>query len=179
MRIEKIDKLLAKQLISKYHYLGDKPFRSSVIYGLFDEELVGCAVFHGLSAPETAVGAFGLKRNEQDNLWELGRLVLKPEYNGKNYGSYLVGRSLRLLKQAGARAVISYADSSHHTGAIYRACNFTYCGLSTKKKDFFINGRIQERGKTKGKIGEWRDRPQKHRYIYIFDKKLNLLWKKQ
>jgi len=141
--------------------------------------LVGCAVFHGLSAPETAVGAFGLERKQQHNLMELGRLVLHPKYNGKNYGSQLVGFSLRKLKSYGVRAVISYADSSRHSGAIYRACNFKYYGLSAKKKDFYVNGKIQERGKTKGINGEWRDRPQKHRYIFLLDKTLKVYWKEQ
>jgi predicted GNAT family N-acyltransferase len=175
MEIKEITKQEARILISKYHYLGNKGFRSSVIYGLFENNiLIGCAVYHGISAPETAVGCFGLKRTEQNGLWELGRLVLVPECNGKNYGSHLVGKSLRQLKHKyKARAVISYADSSLHNGGIYRACNFIYCGLSTKKKDFYINGIKQERGKTKGiEGGAWKDRPQKHRFIIIYDKKL-------
>jgi len=180
MDIQEITKKEAKNLISKYHYLGQKGFRSSVIYGLFENDaLIGCAVYHGVSAPETAVGAFGLKRNEQDGLWALGRLVLIPEKNGGNHGSHLVGKSLRQLKHKyKARAVISYADSSLHNGGIYRACNFIYCGLTTPKKDFYINGKKQERGKTKGIVGgEWRDRPRKHRFIIIYDKKLRKMLK--
>ncbi|NCD07694.1 MAG: GNAT family N-acetyltransferase [Spirochaetia bacterium] len=173
--ITEINKELAKQLISKYHYLGSKGFRSSVIYGLYiNNNLIGCAVYHGVSAPETVVGAFGLKRNEQEGIWELGRLVLLPEYNGKNYGSHLVGKSLKQLRNNyKARAVISYADSSLHNGGIYKACNFIYCGMTTKKKDFYVNGVKQERGKTKGIIGgKWLDRPKKHRFIIIYDKGL-------
>jgi len=180
--ITEISKKEAKDLISKYHYLGNKGFRSGVIYGLFENNiLIGCAVYHGVSAPETVVGAFGLKRDEQEGIWELGRLVLLPEYNGGNYGSHLVGKSLKQLRHNyKAKCVISYADSSLHNGGIYRACNFLYCGMTSQKKDFYVDGIKQERGKTKGVVGgEWRARPLKHRYITIFNNNLRkrLKWK--
>ena len=33
-------------------------------------------------------------------------------------------------KDANVRAILSYADSAHHTEFIYRACNFNYYGLT-------------------------------------------------
>ena len=127
--------------------------------------------------PETVVGAFGLERNQQEGIFEIGRLVLRPDCNGKNFGSMLVGRSIKQLRKlTNVRAIITYADSTFHNGAVYQACNFTYCGMSAVKKDFWVNGKIQERGKTKGQEGEWKPRPQKHRYIMIFDKALSLKW---
>lgn len=171
---------VARELVSDYHYLGGKGFRSSVCYGLHDNSTgryIGVAVYHGVSAPETVVGAFGLRRDEQEGIWELGRLVLKPEFNGKNYGSYLVGRSLRILRREHyVRAVISYAAADKHLGYVYQATNWIYCGLTAKKKDFWVNGKIQERGKTKGVDGIWVGRPQRHRYVLVFDKSLTLKW---
>ena len=168
----------AQAMVSSFHYLGKKAFRHSFCFGLLDnEQFIGAIVFHGVSAPETVVGAFGLERNQQDGIYEIGRLILRPDCNGKNYGSMLVGRSIKLLrKQTEVKAIITYADSTFHNGAVYQACNFTYCGMSSPKKDFFFNGKIQERGKTKGMEGEWRPRPQKHRYVMIFDKSLSLKW---
>ena len=177
--IRKIYKQDAEVILSKYHYLGDKPFRNSVIYGLFNDcELKGVCVFHKVSAPETCVGAFGLKREDQDGIYELGRLVMHPDLNGGNNTSWFVSRCIKLLcKQTVVRAIISYADSSAgHTGAIYKACNALYCGTTTPKNDFWVNGKIQERGKTKGVGGEWKPRAIKHRYVWIFDANLNLLW---
>ena len=177
--VKEILKAEARALIEKYHYLGKKGFRFEEGYGLFLQgELIGAAVYHGPSAPETVVGAFGLSRNQQEGIWELGRLVLESSKNGKNFGSMLIGRSIRLLRQKRkVRALITYAEGTRHYGAVYQATNFLYCGLSAPKKDFFLeDGTKQERGKTKGVAGHWRDRPRKHRYLLVYDKNLNLKW---
>ena len=177
--IKKVTKNQAREMITKFHYLKDKGFRYKFAYGLYEnDEIIGVAVYHGPSAPETIVGAFGLQRTDQDGFWELGRMVLKKDKNGANYGSMLIGRSIKMLrKETDVRALITYAESTRHYGALYQATNFIYCGLSSPKKDFYLaNGKKQERGITKGVEGEWRPRPQKHRYIMVFDKKLNLKW---
>ena len=76
------------------------------------------------------------------------------------------------------KAIISYADSDYHSGTIYRACNFEYAGLTDAKKDFYYSdGTKHSRGKVKGSEGEWKERSRKHRYVMVFDKTLDLLWK--
>lgn len=184
--ISSIDKNISSIFLSKYHYLGTKPFRSSFIYGMINPEasfgesnLVGVCVFHLVSAPETVVGAFGLQRTEQQGIWELGRLAMHPSLNGGNNTSWFVSKAIKQLrKDTGVRAIISYADSSAgHIGSIYRACNAFYCGMSAPKKDFYVDGKIKERGVVKGVDGEWKPRPQKHRYVWLFDKTLSLKWK--
>lgn len=178
--VEKIPISISKLFLTKYHYLGKKPFRHSHVYGMTSEtDLLGVCVFHGISVPETCVGAFGVPRNDQHGMWELGRLAMHTSMNGGNHTSWFVSRAIKqLCKDTEVRAIISYADSSAgHIGSIYRACNALYCGMSAPKKDFYINGKLQERGKTKNVVGgEWRDRPQKHRYIWLFDPTLNLKW---
>lgn len=170
----------SKLFLWNYHYLGKKPFRHSYIYGLYeDNALLGICVFHLVSAPETCVGAFGLQRNNQRGIYELGRLAMHPSLNGGNNTSWFVSRAIKQLrKETDVRAIISYADSSAgHIGSIYRACNALYCGMTSPKKDFYVGGKIQERGKTKGVDGEWKPRPRKHRYVWLFDPTLNLKWK--
>jgi hypothetical protein len=181
--IEKINKNQAKELIIKYHYLGVKGFRSKFNYGLFNKEndsLIGVAIFHNVSAPETVVGAFGLDRKQQEGIYELGRLVLLPDYNGGNYTSFLVSNAIKQLrKETNTKALISYATSDRHVGYVYQACNFKYYGLTAIKKDFWFNGKIQERGSTKDKEGVWINRPRKHRYALVFDKALNIKWEEE
>jgi GNAT superfamily N-acetyltransferase len=171
-----------RPLVKEFHYLGLKPFRASFCFGLFvNNALLGGIAFHGLSAPETAVGALGLHRTDQSGLWEIGRLVLRPEANGQNLGSFLIAKSIKLLRQqAHVRAIITYAEAPRHNGGVYRAANFNYCGLTSAKNDFYVNGVKKERGATRGVVGgAWKPRPRKHRFIMLFDNALLLKWKAQ
>ena len=121
-----------------------------------------------------------MERDQQEGLFELSRLCVDPDLQKEEYNitSWFVSRCIRRFrKDANVRAIISYADSAHHTGTIYRACNFNYYGLTDAKKDFYYaDGTKHSRGSVKGSEGEWRDRTRKHRYMMIFDKKLKVLW---
>jgi hypothetical protein len=190
--IDKVNKREAEKLLLEYHYLKDisKDFKSGYNYGLYKKNdfsplniggIQGVCIFTGLPVPEIAKGAFGLERHEQNGLYELSRLCIHPNTQQTEYNitSWFVSKAIkRFRKEAEVKAIISYADSDHHSGTIYRACNFKYCGLSDAKKDFyFADGTKHSRGSVKGRDGEWRDRSRKHRYVMVFDKNLNLLWK--
>ena len=190
--IDKVSKKQADEIILKYHYLKDisKGYKSGKNYGLFKHNdfsplniggLLGVVIFTGLPVPEIAVGAFGLNRDEQQGLFELSRLCIEPVTQSQEYNitSWFVSRAIRQLrKDTEVKAIISYADSDHHTGTIYRACNFKYAGLTDSRKDFYYaDGTKHSRGKIKGIEGEWKNRSRKHRYVMMFDKNLKLLWK--
>ena len=192
--IDRVNKSEAADLLLRFHYLKDisKTFKSGYNYGLYKNNefcplniggIQGVCIFTGLPVPEIAKGAFGLERNEQQGLFELSRLCIHPDTQQEEYNitSWFVSRAIKQLrKDTKVRAIISYADSEHHGGTIYRACNFRYCGLSDPKKDFyFSDGTKHSRGKIGDAEGEWRDRSRKHRYVMIFDKSLELLWSEQ
>jgi len=189
--IDRVGKEELKELLYTHHYLKDesKDFKSGYNYSLYRKSFTdvlnigGClagAVFTGLPVPEIAVGAFGLQREEQQGIFELSRLCIHPEVQKEEYNitSWFLSRCIRRFrKDAPVRAILSYADSSHHTGVIYRACNFRYFGLTEPKSDFWIkqpDGSFikHSRGPTKGLEGEWRPRSRKHRYLMIFDNEL-------
>lgn len=189
--IDRVTKSEAADLLLRFHYLKDisKTFKSGYNYGLYKNNefcplniggIQGVCIFTGLPVPEIAKGAFGLERHEQNGLFELSRLCIHPNTQQSEYNitSWFVSKAIRRLrKETNVRGIISYADSDHHSGTIYRACNFRYCGLSEPKKDFyFADGTKHSRGSIKGSDGEWRDRSRKHRYVMIFDKTLELLW---
>ena len=191
--IDKVGKDEIKDLLYTHHYLKDesKDFKSGYNYGLFRHTewecplriggCLGACIFTGLPVPEIAVGAFGLERHEQQGLFELSRLCIEPSTQSCEYNitSWFVSRAIRQLrKDTEVKAIISYADSNHHTGTIYRACNFKYAGLTDARKDFyFADGTKHSRGRVKGSEGEWKERSRKHRYVMIFDKSLKLAWK--
>ena len=189
--IDRVSKSEAAELILRFHYLKDisKDFKSGWNYGLFKQNdfcplniggIRGVCIFTGLPVPEIAKGAFGLERNEQQGFFELSRLCIHPDTQSgeHNITSWFVSRAIKQLrKDTEVKAIISYADSDFHSGTIYRACNFMYCGLTDAKKDFyFADGTKHSRGKMKGAEGEWKERSRKHRYVMMFDKTLNLLW---
>ena len=189
--IDRVNKSDAADLLLRFHYLKDisKTFKSGYNYGLYKNNefcplniggIQGVCIFTGLPVPEIAKGAFGLERNDQQGLFELSRLCIHPDTQQEEYNitSWFVSRAIKQLrKDTKVRAIISYADSEHHGGTIYRACNFKYCGLSDPKKDFyFSDGTKHSRGKIGDAEGEWRDRSRKHRYVMVFDKSLELLW---
>ena len=189
--IDRVTKSEAAELLLRFHYLKDisKSFKSGYNYGLYKKNdfsplniggIQGVCIFTGLPVPEIAKGAFGLERHEQQGLFELSRLCIHPDTQEREYNitSWFVSKTIkRLRKETEVKAIISYADSDRHSGTIYRACNFMYCGLSDAKKDFYYaDGTKHSRGKIKGAEGEWKERSRKHRYVMVFDKKLELLW---
>jgi hypothetical protein len=170
--IDKVKKCEVKELLNTFHYLKDesKDFKvSPYSYGLFRSSTtdilhiggcLGVCIFTGLPVPEIAVGAFGLKRDQQEGLFELSRLCIHPNVQKEEYNitSWFVSR------------------------CIYRACNFKYYALTDSKKDFYYaDGTKHSRGSVRGAEGEWRDRSRKHRYLMIFDKELRkrLMWKEE
>ena len=194
--IDKVSKEEVKELLYTYHYLKDesKDFKSGFNYGLYRNTFtdvlrigncLGACIFTGLPVPEIAKGAFGLNRNEQQGLFELSRLCIEPSTQSREYNitSWFVSKAIRQLrKDTKVKAILSYADSNHHSGTIYRACNFKYYGLTDRKKDFYYSdGTKHSRGKVKGSEGEWRERSRKHRYLMVFDKELQkrLTWEEE
>lgn len=171
-KVEEISLNDAKNLVSKYHYLGNKKFQYSYAYGVIDKEtneIIGCSVFGMVGGISTIKGWFGLS-NKENKIFELSRLVIKEGFNYKNITSFLLGRSLRLIRKEGAKAVISLADSHKHIGYIYQACNFKYYGMSSPKTDFYSECGIKNpKGKTSNRKGVWIPRSVKHRYAVIFD----------
>jgi hypothetical protein len=195
--IDKVKKCEVKDLLNTFHYLKDesKDFKvSPYSYGLYRNSVtdvlhiggpVAACIFTNLPVPEIDVGAFGLQRHEQEGLYELSRLCVHPDIQREEYNitSWFVSRCIkRFRKDTEVKAILSYADSSHHSGIIYRATNFKYYGLSSPKKDFYYaDGTKHSRGSVKGTEGEWRDRSRKHRYLMVFDKQLQkkLTWEEE
>lgn len=178
--IRPIPKNLAYDFIKKYHYLRDAKFFALYCYGLYlidTNELVGCSTYSTVQGVHTLYGWFGIEDNSCKDIVELSRLCMIPYLNGTNATSYLLGNSIRMLKQHNVRAVITLADATRHIGSIYQVCNFKYYGMCDPKKDFYWveDSRYPYRDKSR-KIrdlhGVWIDKTKKHRYAYILDKTL-------
>lgn len=187
-KVRKISRIDCEPFIIGIHYAHRWP-SVSFAYGLFfDNKLIGVCTY---GTPPSSPLKRGIAGDRYKNdILELNRLCLLN--NGKNEASLLVGRSLRLLPKN--KIIVSFADIEQgHKGYVYQATNFLYCGLSAKRTDWKVKGKEYLHGQTiadefrgikdrvkamREKYGDdfyLKDRPRKHRYIYIVGSKK---WKK-
>lgn len=126
-------------LMLNYHYL-HRRVSTSYTYGLYyKSELAGMITY---TKPRLSLAQSISDKANRENTLELSRLYIKDKVsqNIPNITSEFVGWSLRQLKKHGNWYIISFADSGmHHTGAIYQATNFLYCG-TTKSREYAWNG---------------------------------------
>ena len=167
-----------KPFLLKIHYARRMPCITDA-FGLFlNGKLIGVVTYGIPASNQLCVGIAGKKN--KDKVKELNRLVLLPNYNGKNYASYLVSKSLKMLDNG--TFVVSYADTSWgHQGYIYQATNFLYTGLSAKRTDVYQPNGLHPRAYDKDNHSNLRQtRSRKHRYIYLVgDKKTKKQMKKE
>lgn len=128
---------VARRLIAEHHYSRGSSKAIVFMHGLYraDGELCGAA--HWI--PPTKPAAVSVNRDHWRDVLSLSRLVVLPG-EPVNSASYLIGRSIRLIRAAGRwRTLLTYADESQgHTGAIYRATNWKFIGR-TKPRRMWIN----------------------------------------
>ena len=147
--------------------MGKTGFLSTINFGaFFGNRCVGALSFGGVNATEIYPY---FDRRTQKGWYEIKRLAMADECP-KNSESRFIGIAIRLLRKAfEVKGIITYADSGVHEGIIYRATGFEYKGLTAAKSDFWVNGAIQQRGKTKGIKGDWKPRSRKHLYVKVYE----------
>jgi hypothetical protein len=165
-KIVKISKGVAASVYLKHHYFGDKDFLALYSFGATYTGNVWGAITYGIPNPHSIKGLYD--KTNQHGVVEITRLAFKKG-SPKNSCSYLIAQSIKALKKYyPVRLIITYADTAYnHTGAIYKAANFDYHGLTDPKTDFvFPDGQIR---KVKGlkyseAEGFWVPRSRKHRF---------------
>ena len=157
-----------KPLMIKYHYLHRTVGTSYAFAMYLKDELVGMV---GYSRVRQSLAQSISEEADRENTLELSRLFIKDKVSQTvpNITSKFVSWTLRQLKKYGDWFIISFADSGmHHTGAIYQATNFLYCG-TTKEGIYCYNGPDK-------KGGQWKAghhyrffliRSKKYRYIQL------------
>lgn len=162
--VKRIKREDTKTFLYFIHYARRMP-QITYAFGLFEnKELIGVCTFGYPASPEVKKSM--LKNySDEDLVLELNRLAIKPEYNGKNYGSYFVSRCLKMLPNK--TYIVSYADSAwSHCGYIYQATNWLYTGKQKESLSKWCDGkhaRHQERYESEYK----QLISSKYRYIYI------------
>lgn len=118
----------AREFIARHHYAGGSSNTASVVHGMFfGLALVGVAMW----MPPTGPCARSVAGDSWRTCLSLSRLAIDPAIP-TNGASFLVGKSIRLIRREGRWThLVTFADESQgHNGAIYRATNWTYAGLT-------------------------------------------------
>lgn len=164
MKVQKISYQDTKPFLLDIHYARRMPC-IQYAYGLFDDTdtLIGVVTYGSPASAPLCKGIAGEENRKR--VLELNRLVIKPDHNGKNCASYLVGNSLKLLPDG--YFIVSYADYGGwgHVGYVYQATNWLYTGMTKPRTDKFSNSghaRHYDLSETRRQI-----RTSKYRYVYL------------
>ena len=134
----------AQQLVEKWHYSKGGANTATYRHGLFRR---GVDLCYGVAwwIPPTKSAAKATYPENWRGVLSLTRLVVGPDVP-KNGASYLIAASMRLIDRTRWPCLVTYADEMQgHTGSIYRATNWEYCGMTAKEATWFKNGRMISR----------------------------------
>jgi hypothetical protein len=135
---------VARALVREYHYARGASNTATYLHGMqhiLDETVWGVAWW----IPPTRSAAENTYPQDWKGVLALSRLVLVPEAP-KNAASFLVAASMRKIDRKRWPCLVTYADEwQGHTGAIYKASNWTYVGRTTPQATWVLNGRMVSR----------------------------------
>lgn len=145
---------VARRIVEAEHYARGASNTATYLHGIFPqgwhwhEDCAGVAWW----IPPTRSAAEAWAGDQWEGVLSLSRLAIKPSVPA-NGCSFLISRSVRLIDRRRWPVLVTYADSWRgHTGAIYRACGWEYCGQTTPERTYTIGGRMVARkagGKTR------------------------------
>ena len=142
--VRPIDIAIARRMVETHHYAAGAANTATYLHGLyhagdiFDELCVGVAWW----IPPTRSAAEATFPQNWQGVLCLSRLVILPDVP-KNACTFLLARSRRLIDPIIWPCLVTYADDWRgHTGAIYRADNWTYCGKTKAERTYRINGKM-------------------------------------
>ena len=143
-RVDTIDLKQAQELVGRLHYSGGGSNTATFRHGLFRTEswplyVSGAAWW----IPPTRAAAEASTDGDWRRVLALTRFVLDEDVP-KNGASFLLSRSVRLIRQSRAWDVlITYADEwQGHLGTMYRAANWEYVGKTKPERVYTLKGRM-------------------------------------
>lgn len=145
--VRPVDIAVARRMVEAHHYAAGASNTATYLHGLFregeifDEQCCGVAWW----IPPTKAAAEATYPARWQGVLALSRLVVLPAVP-RNACTFLLAGSRRLIDPALWPCLVTYADDWRgHTGAIYRADNWTYCGKTKPERTYVIDGRMTAR----------------------------------
>jgi hypothetical protein len=144
MQLKKISFNIAKEFLTKYHYLHSIPKGTPYCFGAFSslksDALEGVICFSNPIAKNIWKGLF----NVEVSVIELSRLAIKE--GSDQIASQLIGKAIKLVDYD---AIISYADTSQgHIGIVYQATNWIYLGTTQKRTEYYLKSNPELHSRT-------------------------------
>lgn len=143
----------AVAIIQREHYARGAPNTAVYTHGLYRRDdwypLLGPIEGAALWLPPTRRAAESVADERWRGVLVLSRLVVAPDVP-TNGASFLLGRSMAAIDRDRWHTLLTYADTAHgHTGAIYRATNWTPLG-EVAAGDTWIGPAGEQRGRKRG-----------------------------
>lgn len=142
-----VDQDTAHRLVRDNHYAKGASNTATYLHGLFPtgwhwySHCVGVAWW----IPPTKSAAQAWAGELWEGVLSLSRLVIEPEVPS-NACSFLISKSVRKIDRKQWHTLVTYADGWRgHTGAIYRAAGWEYCGETKPEAVYTIKGRMTAR----------------------------------
>lgn len=139
-----------------YHYMGRTGRRGWTVGAYIGDLLVGAVTISSITRAEMAA-RHGLSQSE---VRELVRFCIHPDYQRKNFASWLLSRVVGWFRRefGGVRLLISFADTTQgHVGTIYKASNWVEDGMTgpsyhyvSKDGDVVHKKTVYDRAKSAG-----------------------------
>lgn len=142
-----VDQCIAEAIVVEHHYTRGASNTATYLHGLFPsgwhwyEECAGVAWW----LPPTKSAAIAWAGDRWRGVLSLSRLVIAPAVPS-NACSFLLAHSVRAIDRHRWPVLVTYADDWRgHTGAIYRAAGWEFCGYTQPEAVYTINGRMVSR----------------------------------
>jgi hypothetical protein len=165
----------ARLLVNEFHYARGASNTATYLHGLFrrgDDTAQGVAWW----IPPTRSAAEATYPLNWRGVLSLSRLVIVPDVPA-NACSFLLSRSAKLINRGRWPCLVTYADEWRgHSGNIYRAVGWDYCGLTGKEAVYTIGGVMKARkacGHTRTHAemlalgAQFEGRHAKHKFVQI------------
>lgn len=165
-------------LVKEHHYAHGASKTAVCLHGLFPARAFWESDCKGVAwwIPPTKSAARATYPNNWQGVLSLSRFVIVPGVP-KNACSFLLSRSMKLIDRRRWPCLVTYADVAQgHKGTIYKACNWTYVGMTAKEPTWKLGGRQVSRKagpKTRTKLqmealgAVMVGRSAKHKYVHI------------
>ncbi len=143
VELKPVERNVVSDFVQK-HYLGSYPAAAKLYLGIYySNNLVGMIIYGSPIGPQTVNAIFKPESNlKHNNVLELKRLYLVddegllPKDAKKNLAGYSISQGNLIVANTfpDVKAIVTYSDSSVHSGAVYKATNAVYQGEYNNKK---------------------------------------------